>query len=220
MDETGGFVVPLKFGEKAHLEALRNHGLIYAKHIRAFANERVDLTRNDRYEGTEQILQPRDLSSLIIKDNKSAKEFNIPGSHFTGPLRFSLGKTPYCNIFSMFGLTEPSDLQPIDSRLLRFGDSFIIVLDTQEFLNRILTAAWKAKLHVEWKFIDYFEERTFSGETGPFRKPSSLSWQREFRLAFQPASIDPLQLIVGDLSDITTRVISTTEPIVVRRIDL
>ena len=67
-----------------------------------------------------------------------------------------------------------------------------------------MAAAEKADLGCEYRMVEYFDAATHSGDTGPFRKPLQFAHQNEFRIAVRPGSREPLKLIIGDISDITT----------------
>jgi hypothetical protein len=60
------------------------------------------------------------------------------------------------------------------------------------------------RLGGEWKFVEYYDVGEHSGDTGPFRKPSTFSYQQEFRIAVYPGSCKPIRLSIGSLVDITT----------------
>jgi hypothetical protein len=89
-------------------------------------------------------------------------------------------------------------------RNLAFGDSFIIVLNTQAFIDRVCAAAVVAGFECQYRPIEYYDVNTHSGETGPFRKPSHFAYQQEFRFALSPGVKTPVRLTLGDLTDITS----------------
>jgi hypothetical protein len=106
--------------------------------------------------------------------------------------------------YCMFSVKTPTKYCIIDDRNFAFGDAFIVVLNTQEFMDRVSAAAKSANLQCQCDFIEYFDVEKYSGETGPFRKPASYSYQQEFRFIVYPGSGEPIRLTLGDLSDITT----------------
>jgi hypothetical protein len=104
----------------------------------------------------------------------------------------------------MFSVTAPTDGPFVDERNYAFGDSFIIVLNTQEFINRACAAAHAAGFNFSSGLITYYDKKAYSGETGLFAKPSTFAYQQEFRLAVDPGSSQPVRLRIGNLTDITT----------------
>jgi hypothetical protein len=70
----------------------------------------------------------------------------------------------------------------------------------------------------EWRLVEYYDAETYSGETGPFRKPCTFAYQKEFRFIVQPGSSSPINLEIGSLADITSEVLPLTD--INRLIDL
>jgi len=197
------WAVLLKFGTRAHLEQFREDGLLYMNPQAYFSKLEDDLVRKDRFEGTDKIFQPNDLKHLTIESNVDGKKIVIKPSDMAGPLRISMGKSA-CNVYCMFSVTRPMIGDAIDKRNQAFGDSFAIVLNTQEFLARVCSAAETAHFTCEYRLVEYYDPNVHSGETGPFRKPSTFAYQNEFRLTVSPGSTSPLKLTIGSLLDITT----------------
>lgn len=199
-----GSVLLFKFGRREHLEQFRKQGLLFMNSQDYFAElETADSVRSDRFETTDRIVQPNELKRLTIESNTDGRTITIMPKDLAGPLRIGLG-SERCNIYCMFGIADPSVSPLVDERNFKFGDSFIMVLNTQEFVDRVCAAARAANLGWEFGFIEYFDATGYSGETGPFRKPSYFAYQNEFRLVVRPGSTDPIKLRVGSLTDITT----------------
>ena len=205
------WLVLFKFGEREHLEQLRNEGLLFMNTQSYFADLKADGIRADKFEGTSRIIQPsltRDLTftgPVSIRDGKvQFAEVTIPSSDLAGPTSISLDKFS-CNVYCMYALTEPASPPLADAQVQGFGDSFVLVLNTQKFLERVRSAA-KANYHFEYGLVEYYDADAHSGETGPFRKRAVFSWQREFRLIIRPVSPQPVRLAVGNLSDIMSTV--------------
>jgi hypothetical protein len=94
----------------------------------------------------------------------------------------------------------------------------VVILKTRDFLDRVLAAASSRGLQCEWRLVEYYDAKTYSGETGPFRKPSTFAYQKEFRFIVQPGSSSPINLEIGSLADITSDVLPLSE--INRLIDL
>jgi hypothetical protein len=104
----------------------------------------------------------------------------------------------------MFAVTLAVDAPLVDEQAFGFGDSFVLVLNTQEFISRTCKAARSAGFRCMYGLIEYYDVDGYSGETGPFRKPSNFAYQQEFRFLVEPGSSQPIRLAVGSLEDITT----------------
>ena len=62
------------------------------------------------------------------------------------------------------------------------------------------------------KRVTYFDEDTYDGTVGPFRKSSRFEYEKEWRLAVQQAEVNPLPLRIdiGAIEDISELVDSNT----------
>ena len=167
--------------------------------------EKNDSVRGDKHEGTDRIHQPSDIKNIRIIDNDQGTEINIGPDQLAGPVLISLGRQAY-NLFCLHAITDHPErgVPIIDERNLAFGDSFLVILNTQEFVDRIEAAANVAGLNVNYGPVEYYDDGSYSGDTGVFRKPRAYSYQREFRIVVFPGSASPIRLSVGSLEDITT----------------
>lgn len=212
---SSGWAVLMKFGKREHLEALRDHGLLYMNPQGYFAEVEDDAVRRDPFEGTDRIYPPSGIERLVIKgpcdEAGTIQEIVIPSSHLAGPLSVTLTTTHRYNLFCMYGLQAPLTPPFVDERNFQFGDSFILMLNTQAFLNRACAAIEAAGFGYEARFVSHYDATTHSGETGVFRKPLEFDYQREFRIAVWPGLVEPLQLRIGDLRDITSPVLPLAE---------
>ncbi len=200
-----GWSILLKFGQREHLQAFRETGLLYMNSQRYFAERGLasDAVRADRFEGSDRIIQPWDIKRMTFSQ-KDGPPLEILPPQFVGPVLISFGGDHAWNIFCMFALTYPFPSTLIDERNFAFGDSFIMVLNTQAFIDRTRKAAVAAGFGWKCGPVEYLDYEKHSGETGPFRKPQEFAFQKEFRIAVRPGSRDPILLKVGDLTDITT----------------
>lgn len=205
------WMVLLKFGQRRHLEEFRHDGLLYMNPQQYFTDLEGDLVRGDRFEGTDMIHQPKDVKHIRIENNVNGDVVLIKPEDMVGPLLIRLSKTQPCNLFCMCAVAQPVDGSFVDERAFEFGDSFIIVLNTQEFMNRICAAVRSAGFGYAHGLVTYYDADDYSGETGPFRKPSVFAYQQEFRFSIMPGSRDPVRLAVGSLENITTPIHSLAD---------
>ena len=198
----------IKFGQKEHLEALRSDGLLYMKSLADFAKLESDIARGDGYEGTTHIIQPQHVGDLTLDLNARGRgKFAANPLDLAGPIRIGLNRTSECNVYCMFAITGPIDGELVDSRNLAFGDCFVLVLNVNEFLNRVARATSQARLDCSCGPVEYFDSADYSGEVGRFRKRSLFAHQREFRIVVEPGCDQPRKLLVGSLVDITSEVL-------------
>jgi hypothetical protein len=107
----------------------------------------------------------------------------------------------------MFAITGPVERPVFAADHCWPGDSFVIFTHTQEFVSRIGSAAQTEGLRIECGLVDYYDDSTYSGRVGRFRKPGKFSYQSEFRIALEPGSDEARRLQIAELSDITSEVI-------------
>jgi hypothetical protein len=176
-----------------------------------FADLENDAVRGDRFEDTDRIHQPKDVKVITITDNATGRVITINPEDMRGPLSIRLSERSPCNLFCMFSVTEAVDGPSVDERNFAFGDSFLIVLNTQEFVDRIYRAAKSSGFRCTYGLVEYYDADTYSGKTGPFRKPSFFAYQREFRFAIEPGSRQPVQIVAGNMEDITTPVYALSD---------
>jgi len=130
-------------------------------------------------------------------------------------------KTSYSNdfVFCMFSINnhdnsfEFSELQK--QEILTFGDTALIITDTNEFLRRIYETIKNTGYEVYCNYINYFDEQTNSFQliksliegmhNIAFWKRKKYSYQQEFRILLHGANIDQdfIELDIGDISDIS-----------------
>lgn len=115
----------------------------------------------------------------------------------------------YC-LYSVWHGHENATITKVDDRIRTgFGEYFAIILNKEEFLNRVERAAkkllYKLNSNIQYGFVNYINTKSFpSVNLDTFIKDEKFIYQNEFRIALEldrePA---PLQYFeVGDLSDI------------------
>ena len=108
----------------------------------------------------------------------------------------------------MYSVSRPTDLFPVNDRIHEFGDLFILVTNTLEFVQRLCKASKNAALPFQAGLVKYQDFSTYSGNTGLFVKSLEYEWQREYRFVVYTGNGDPLKLYLGNIEDITTPVLS------------
>jgi hypothetical protein len=214
------WMVLFKFGERQFLEELRKRGLLYMKASTKFAElekdadyasgAKVDPVRADRFEGTDFAYHPKRHPIVIegpgLDSQGNPQHFRI-AEDVADHTRVSLDNLS-CNVFCMYATTMPV---PVDERNFGFGNSFVFIKNTLEFLRRVSTTANALGLQYEHKLVEYYDLDKHSGPTGPFRKRSEFAFQNEFRLVVRPACNPARRLEIGSIEDITSEVLPLNE---------
>jgi hypothetical protein len=197
----------LKFSERRYLEEFRN-GYVFLRPQDYFTKLENDVLRMDRFETVDRIVQPSNVSDFRIEDPSTGQVFHLQP---VSPVLINMGIRAY-NVFCMYSIPTSHVGSPqVDPRNFEFGDSFVAVLDSQKFLDRVSRAAKKLGFCLDCHLVEYFDPDAHSGEVGPFRKPTNFEYQREFRIIITPGTVDPVKLKVRTLTDITTPIFSLGE---------
>jgi len=194
----------LKMGTRDHMKQFRN-GLLYMNTLRFFRELEGDAARADRYEGIDHIFQAKDAVLRITAPGFG--EFVVPPEDWAGPSTISMNATARCNLFCLYSLQEPVNGSLFPPEHEWFGDSVVLVTNTQEFFHRLANAAQKSRLIFEGRPVEYYDEQAYTGKLGIFKKSSKYAHQREYRFAIRTDGTTPMTLDVGDLMDITSEIV-------------
>jgi hypothetical protein len=189
----------LKFGTSAHIDDLVR-GTLYMNPLHYFAHleadEQPDL-RGDSFEGVGRLIQA-DGAMLSIQVHGNYQ----PVARIAGAIRWRPTDGIKANLFCMYAVREPVGPPFVDPLNFRFGDTFIVFTNGDEFLRRVRDAAALAGHNLLHQLVQYIDEQQHHGEIGIFRKRLRFAYQSEFRIAIVPGVETPYCLHVGDLSDI------------------
>jgi hypothetical protein len=194
----------LKMGQREHMEQFRN-GLLYMKPLNYFRELEGDSARADHYEGVTNIFQPKDV--IMRLSAPGFGEVVIGSDDLAAATTLSMNSELCCNIFCLHAITAPVNGTLFPAQHEWFGDSIGLVLNTQEFLNRVLAAAKVGNFTVKGKLVEYFDDETYTGKLDRFRKSKHFAHQREYRIAVESPGTEPLILDIGGITDITSEVI-------------
>lgn len=198
----------IKFQSRKHLESLQN-GLVYANtlhYYRELEKQTGDATIGDSFDGLFHV------NEGIVKIPETGEEF---------VLNDQLIETSASNdyVFCMFGIPANTEqFQFSDEQrehMKSFGDSALIILDSDEFKKRVTEAAKAKGYDVHFGKVNYIDSSIdyanvlISMQQGiwnvAFWKRIMYEYQKECRFIFSPgkAGVDHLELLIGDISDIS-----------------
>jgi len=203
-------LVLFKFGQEKHLISFREQGQMHMRTMRYFAaEERDNAARGDRFEGASSLLQPGGLRMTISHPTIGTHE--VDPNDLAGPVIFSYNSEAEQNIFCMFSLTAPTTEPLLHKEYLHFGSHFVLILNTPEFLKRVYAAILALKLQGTAGLVEYYDEASYSGKIGPFGKPKGFAYQKEYRIVALPGMVPFRDLMIGNISDITSPVLPLGE---------
>ena len=198
----------IKFQSRERLESLQK-GLVYANtlsYYRKLEKQTGDTAVGDSFEGLFHVNE----GIMIIPET---------GDKFV--LNDELIKTSASNdyVFCMFGILDNTECFQFSDeqreRMKSFGDSALIILDSNEFVNRVKKAAEAEEYVVHFGKVNYIEPNIdyvdvmMSLREGMWRvafyKRAMYKYQNECRFIFSPgkAGVEHLELHIGDISDIS-----------------
>jgi hypothetical protein len=198
----------LKMGQREHMEQFRK-GLLYMNTLNYFRGLDGDPARADRYEGVTHIFQPKDV--IIRLSAPGFGEIAIGLEDLAAATTLSMNSELCCNIFCLHANTAPVNGTLFPSEREWFGDSIVLVLNTQDFLNRVSAAAKARNLTAKGQLVEYYDDDTYTGKLDRFRKSTHFAHQREYRIAVGSPGTEPLICDIGDIADITSQVISFSD---------
>jgi hypothetical protein len=188
----------LKFGSEENITDLFDNGTLYLNTLQYFRSVEDSELRGDRYEGISQI------------KNYPPGNFEIPAINFKGKyINIHLKKAfdeVFGNIYSLycissFAIPNPFEFS-IDERIKGFGSHCLMVMDNQEFLDRIKKALQKRNLKYRHGFVSYYDRYTKNGAVTLFQKTREFAYQNEFRIYVESNATEPLVVNIGNLENI------------------
>lgn len=203
----------IKFTSLKFAKSFRN-GTIYMNSMDYFRRVEGDqMLRGDLLEGTHSIIAKDDfdeslpkLGMIFSKNEKDA---------ITGGMSLISEELKYYKIFSMYHLNcdlSTGYIESVDNRINKFGDTFVLIFNFEEFQRRILCELDKDKYQCKYNVlgfgggkVEYYNWDSPTQELGLLKKLNMYSWQKEYRLIAEPMefTLEPLILNIGDISDIS-----------------
>ena len=197
MQNTGHYILLIKFGQYMHMKSLLEEGSMYMQLLRNY----VDIEH-------DQIGDPDEgLSYSLIHDVKVEVD-GVEIEEIIGPVRIvdSTEYNPY--VFCMYSLVFENiktEGNTIDPRCCGFGDYAVVVKDRREFLKRLRHIFERDCVgRLNGGLVKYVNRESYNGEMGAFRKYDSYGYQLEYRYAWEGSgsNTSAVTLKIGDLSDI------------------
>jgi len=193
----------IKIGQEEHINELQKEGHLFCNTLKYFREvEKKDFNRHDGREGafkTEVIENPEDYKLSI-----DGEEVPITLTF----LRFNEfdSTEEYYKLFCLFGVKRKHVTgEPfLDEKILKFGEKALIIIDLQEFMDRIKERLNELDLEFEFGHVKYYEENGVNENLTPFHKPDEFQHQEEFRLLIKEDSETPFSFKIGSIEDIST----------------
>lgn len=187
----------LKFGKQNHIAEFLHEGHLYMNTLNYFRDrEAADILRADIHEGAEHCLQA-DGAKFYKRQGDEWVDIGV----IRGQIVSTAASKDTTNVFCMYALRESAADSLVDQRNFKFGDTYAVLIDADEFLRRVSVNAEK-NLKLKHGLVEYVDKHTYNGKLSAFRKFDDFLYQSEFRIVVESALKAPFSLRIGTLSDI------------------
>lgn len=193
MTEFGGTLI--KFGREADLFQLRDEGLLYMNNLSYFWGIEDEELRGDPFDCVREVMR----GPKVTMRQSDGKDLVI-GENWV--IRMHPPAPEKMNIFSMYALRPVVGNFPIDVRNFRFGDHALVLLNPQEFMNRIESHLKIEKVEARGELVEYVDDDHI-GKLGPFKKFRKFAYQSEWRLVCLGGPGGPRKIQIGSIRDIS-----------------
>ncbi len=195
----------IKFGQKEHLKMLQE-GKLYMQPWRWFKDCESHKERRDVNEGVQHWFNP-EKTEIYIAGHK----FTRAGGTVDARMSLVDEKTNiFCAAAFWNGDDSKEDGRMFEEEIKDFGENFLAIGDIKVFFQKLNSAL--KDLHANGTIegadaqrVSYFDEVSYDGEVGPFRKSSRYKHQKEWRLIIRKVQEDrePFVLDIGSIKEIT-----------------
>jgi hypothetical protein len=194
----------VKFGLKEHLLQLSDQGLLYMNNLPHFWKIEDECLRGDPYDSVDRV----EIGNHGTIQVKGTNNLDIPLKLTKWTLRVHPEEPERINIFCMFALRPAFGSFPVDEKNFRFGEYALVLLDPQQFINRIHEKLKVLRIEHKANLVEYVPN-DFSGRLGPFRKRETYRYQSEWRLVAYKGPGCERKIKIGSIDDISTIIASS-----------
>jgi hypothetical protein len=193
MDQPGTLI---KFGKLEHLQQLRDEGFLYMNNLPYFWNIEDEELRGDPFDCAVQVIRGPKVTMVMPDGN----EVTVCRD-YTAKIRPS--EPEKINIFCMYALRPLIEgAFPVDKKNQRFGDHALILMNRDEFIQRLESSLKSQRIVGDAELVEYVNDE-HSGKLGPFRKFNRFSYQYEWRLVCYDGLGEPRKIRIGSIRDIS-----------------
>ena len=194
----------LKFGKESDIDQLQKLGLVYCNTVKYFKELEDDEMRSDELETSDFIGTRKDLILQIWPQDKPNSITRIALNRIVSHI-----ESPFGNLYCMYSLEMANILEDdkfkIDTRLKKKSESFLIIKDVPEFINRLHKHLDKQQYSWEHHMVEYIDFSDFYGKRTIFQKDKQYDYQNEFRVFIRNDKHDVIKVEIGDISDISIK---------------
>lgn len=194
-----------KIGQHQHIESLQRNGTVFLNTLDYFWGVEDGGLRGDSIDGVDH------MANGVHAEIRTPDGELIPANVTSWTLQTRTAEPEKINLFCMYAIRSEPNFPPVDSRVIEFGESTLVMTQPDEFMARIAAAARETGRSFDYDLVNYVPS-DFIGDTGLFTKTEPFTYQSEWRFAMYDGPGNPITLELGDLSDISTLIQSNQLP--------
>jgi hypothetical protein len=185
----------IKFGNSQNILELQEYGLLYMNNLPYFWHIEDSFLRGDQEDSVAEVHRGS-IGSVTFTDGTV---FDISDWNLLLP--------PSCpeniNIFCMYALRPFSNSFPVNEQNYMFGDTALVLLQPQEFINRIHSFLQDRSIPHHAALVTYVNTDN-QGRIGPFVKRNNFIYQSEWRLVcYEGPGNARTDIRIGSIIDIS-----------------
>jgi hypothetical protein len=190
----------LKFGGEKNMNDFFYNGTVYMNSLGYFRKEALsDLQRGDMHECA---IRNQPLGGVTLYKGNT-----LVGTFSSGNMTEHGSKEDDFKVFCLYSATYEASTQEINLSQIGsdvidgFGDTCILIIDTKEFIRRLIQ---HENLNVKYGYIQYINFSAYKGVVGPFIKDNKFKHQNEFRICVlkEDSGYWPHKFSIGSIEDI------------------
>jgi hypothetical protein len=195
-------IIFIRISQQQFIQQLIDTGHIFMNPLFTHQSPGANAQRHDSLEGVRDNSYRENFTMQLSIDGENWKGMNVLKANFnnrqdlTGCYSYSLTAIRIEDIRNA-GVFAPNP------ELTEFGDTYAIIRNTGEFLNRIDTQLNSLGYEFRRGFVRYYDETTNQSGLTLFHKKASMSHQMEYRyIVWAKDNPDHISIKIGDLSEI------------------
>lgn len=196
----------IKFGSLEHLIELKEKGILYCNPINYFIKIEDNFLRGDPMENVTEMMymESGDMILSPVGEQPSINSTTLPFKDF-----YLKGRIiePFGNLFCLTAiniLEKPfGQVFTVNERNKEFGEYFLLIHNTKEFLNRIKEKLEQLKMRYQAEKVKYLDFSKFNGKKSVFEKDLIFSYQQEWRLFLGNKKDEPIKIDLGSLEELS-----------------
>lgn len=152
----------IKVGQFQHMMDLQQKGRLYCRSIKYFTEIEDNNLRGDDLENVIEMIYMESGEVLLGKPEEIPIKDGIKMSFINGKFKSSIIE-PFGNLFCLYKinlLDKPlGEIFTVDVKMKGFGEFFLLIHDSQEFLKRVKSKVEQLKLPCKGNFCPVFRFR-------------------------------------------------------------